>query len=280
MRRSTSRGFTLLEVMIGLALMGLALTVLIKSAAGSIFNSEEAHMMGVVTDLARGKMYDIEEILLKDGFTDTSQSHESPECFTDEGWPNICYSYKVEEPKVPTLEELQAMALKKAQKDAGKMLGSAGSAAGGLGSNFTGSAGDALAALGSDAGALGGLENSMLGGMLGQMGMTGLDSGVEGAAAGSMISQMYTQFQEVLKVAVRKVTLTMTWTVLGSKRDMKVIAYFTDPLALNKTMLGQMTNLAEMMGGGSDSGSGSGSGTSSSSTGNSRGSRGSRGGGK
>ena len=54
-------GFTLLEVMIGLALLGLALTVLIKSAAGNIFNSQQAHMIGVVTDLARGKMYDIEE---------------------------------------------------------------------------------------------------------------------------------------------------------------------------------------------------------------------------
>jgi hypothetical protein len=40
---------------------------------------------------------------------------------------------------------------------------------------------------------------------------------------------------------------------------MKVIAYFTDPLALNKTMLGQMTNLAEAMGG-SPAGGGGGSG--------------------
>jgi hypothetical protein len=34
-----------------------------KAAAGNIASSEEAHMMGVATDLARGKMYDIEEIL-------------------------------------------------------------------------------------------------------------------------------------------------------------------------------------------------------------------------
>src|SRR5262245_11828481 len=99
------RGFTLLEVMIALALLGLSLVVLIKSAAGNIFNAEQAHMIGVATDLARGKMYDIEETLLKDGFSDTDQSQTDEKCFEEEGWPNICYSYKVEEPKLPSLDQ-------------------------------------------------------------------------------------------------------------------------------------------------------------------------------
>ena len=237
------RGFTLLEVMLALALMGLGLVVLIKSAAGSIFNAEQARMLGVATDLARGKMYDIEEVLLKDGFTDTDQSNESEECFTDEGWPNVCYSYKVEEPKLPTFEELQTMATSKA-KDA---LGSAGSAGSAL-----------LSQLGSDdlGSAAGGFENSMLGGMLG---MFGASSGVDAAAGASMIQNQYSMFQEVLKVSVRKVTLSLTWTVLGSKRDMKVVAFFTDPTAMNKTLLGQASGALEASGGGSGSGSGSGS---------------------
>ena len=236
------RGFTLLEVMIGLALLGLALTVLIKSAAGSIFNSEEAHMMGVVTDLGRGKMYDIEEILLKDGFSDTDQSNESEECFTDEGWPNICYSYKVEEPKLPSFDELTSMAEGKA-KDA---MGSAGSGSG------AGSAGD-LMAMGSG----GGLQNSALGGMLGMVGMFGGSQDIDAAAGGAMIQGQYSMFQEVLKVSVRKVTLTLKWKVLGSDRDMRVVAFFTDPSAMNKTLLGGMTNALEASGGGSGSGSGS-----------------------
>ena len=53
-------------------------------------------MMGVATDLARGKMYDIEEKLLKDGFTDTDQSQDDCKPFDDEGWPTITYAYKVE----------------------------------------------------------------------------------------------------------------------------------------------------------------------------------------
>lgn len=237
MKRRIPSGFTLLEVMIGLALLGLGLIVLIKFAAGNIFNSEEAHMMGVVTDLGRGKMYDIEEVLLKDGFTDTSQSNESEECFTDEGWPNICYSFKVEEPKLPSFDELTTMAEGKA-KD---MMGS--------GSN-AGSAAMAAAAAGSG----GGLQNSALGGMLGMVGMFGGSQDIDAAAGGAMIQGQYSMFQEVLKVSVRKVTLTLKWKVLGSDRDMKVVAFFTDPSAMNKTLLGGMTNALEASGGGSGSG--------------------------
>jgi general secretion pathway protein I len=105
---AAQRGFTLLEVMFGLALLGLGLTVLIKSAAGDIFNAQQAHMMGVVTDLARGKMYDIEEKLLHDGFSDTEQ-HEDDQSFSDEGWPQIHYSYKVELVELPGFEQLQAI---------------------------------------------------------------------------------------------------------------------------------------------------------------------------
>jgi len=47
--RARTRGFTLLEVMIALALLGFGLTVLIKSAAGNIFNAQQAHMIGVGT---------------------------------------------------------------------------------------------------------------------------------------------------------------------------------------------------------------------------------------
>ena len=74
MMRRRQLGFTLMEVMIGLALLGVALTVLIKSAASSIFSARQAQMMGIATDLARGKLNDIEEILLKDGYTETDQS--------------------------------------------------------------------------------------------------------------------------------------------------------------------------------------------------------------
>ena len=132
--RRARGGFTLLEVMIALALLGLGLTVLIKSAAGSIFNSQQAHMMGVATDLARAKMYDIEEKLLKDGFSDTEQ-HEEDQSFTDEGWPQIKYSYKIEVVELPSFDDLQAIAQGHAKAGSGSAGGGSGSGLG-SGSSF------------------------------------------------------------------------------------------------------------------------------------------------
>ena len=229
------RGFTLLEVMLALALMGLGLVVLIKAAAGNIASSEEAHMMGVATDLARGKMYDIEEILMKDGFTDTDQSQLDDKCFDDEGWPSICYSYKVEEPKLPSYDELQQMAQGAAK----------GSGAGsGSGSGF-----------GSDQ-APGGFENSALGGMIGMMGaFGGGKQDITAAQGGALIQGQYSMFQEILKVSVRKVTLTMKWKVLGRDQEMKVVAFFTDAAAMDKVLNGMGSQeLPTASGTGSNSG--------------------------
>lgn len=217
------RGFTLLEVMIALALLGLGMVVLIKSAAGNIFSTEDAHMMGIATDLARGKMYDIEETLLKDGFTDTDQSQEDEKCFEDEGWPNICYSYKVEEPKLPSFDQLQTMGQKQAEKAMQEAAGSAGSALG--------------SALGSDS--LGGFENSTLGSMMGLMGsLGGGKQDITAQQGASLFQSQYEMFQEILKVSVRKVTLTVKWKVLGRDRSMKVVAFFTDAAAMDKVLNG------------------------------------------
>lgn len=244
------RGFTLLEVMIALALLGLALTVLIRSAAGSIQSAEESHMMGVATDLARSKMYDIEEKLLKEGFTDTDQSQTDFKPFDDEGWPNIYYKYEVIQVQFPNFDELQAMAQGKATK-----LGS-------------GSSAPAPAPAGSGSGLLSGsndplsnFQNSALGGMMGMMGMlgggTGAGAGVAGAQGAAMIQSKFDMFQQILKVTVRKVKLTVKWQVLGKDRDMTVIAFYTDPAAMDKVLNGLgSTDISGQQGSGAGTGSG------------------------
>jgi general secretion pathway protein I len=227
-------GFTLLEVMFALVLLGLALTVLIKSAAGNIFSAQQAHMMGVVTDLARGKMYDIEEKLLKDGFSDTEQ-HEDDLTFDAEGWPLIKYSYKIEVVELPSFDTLTAMA---AGSGARPGSGSAGS--------------------GADASSF---SDSMLGGMLSQFGGFGGASGGKGgdinASIGSaFVQSQYSMFQQILKDTIRKVTLTVNWQVMGSDRDMKVVAFFTDAASMDKVLNGMGS---QELASGSGSGSGSGS---------------------
>ncbi|MGE5181300.1 MAG: prepilin-type N-terminal cleavage/methylation domain-containing protein [Acidobacteriota bacterium] len=247
----TRRGFTLLEVMIALALLGLALGVLIKSSAGSVFAAEEAHMMGVATDLARGKMYDIEEKLLKDGFTDTDQSQSDFKPFEEEGWPNVFYKYDVIQVEFPSFDQLQAMAM-------GQALGSGSAARGsamlgsGLGSGFDLGSNDPLSSF----------QNSALGGMMSMMGGLGggglgaASSGVTGAQGASLIQSQYQMFQQILKVTVRKVKLTVKYQVLGRDRDFTVVAFFTDPAAMDQVLNGLGSQpLTGMPGTGSGTGS-------------------------
>ena len=248
-RSRPSRGFTILEVMIGLALLGLALTVLIKSAANSIFNSEQAHMMGITTDLARGKMYDLEEKLIKDGFTDSDQS-QCDQSFDTEGWPTIKWCAKVEEVEMPDFDQLQAMAKGQAAKGMGSGAGSGSGLGSGLGSG----------GLGPD-GAIGGFQNSALGGMMSMFGGGSKGADIGGAQGASLIQSQYAMFQQILKVSIRKVTLTVTYKVLGSDRELKVVAFFTDAGAMDKVINGLGAQELPPAGSGSGSGGGSGSGS-------------------
>ena len=194
-RTRPMHGFTLLEVMIALALLGVALAVLIRSTAGTIASAKQSQMMGVVTDLSRGKMYDIEELLLKDGFTDTDQSEDN-RTFEEEGWPSVRYSYKVEQVELPSFEQLQAMAAGQ-----GSAAGSGARRAGpGSGSGP-----------GSDGAPSGGFEDSALGGMLSQLGggFAGGSQDADSKAGASFIQGYYSMVQETLKVSIRKVTLTV-----------------------------------------------------------------------
>ena len=235
--------------MVALAILGFGLVVLMRSATRSIYSAEEAHMMGVVTDLARGKMYDIEEKLLKEGFTDTDQSQEN-QTFAEEGWPDVRYSYKVEQVELPSFDTLTQMTVEHAKNGSGSGSGS-GSALG-----------SAIAGLGSS----NPMGDSMLGGMLGMLG-GGKD--ISSAQGGAFIQAQFQMVQETLKVSIRKVTLTVNYKALGQDQDMTVVAFFTDPAAMDKVLngLGSQDLPEDGTGSGSGSGRGSGKGSGSGSSG-------------
>ena len=244
MIRHRQRGFTMLEVMFALALLALGLTVLLKSAAGNIVAAKDAQMIGVTTDLARAKMYDLEETLIKDGFNETGLADAEDKCtnfekFEEEGWPDVEWCAKIEQVELPNWEELQGLGSAKAA--AGK--GSAGSGAGAGSSNaFNDSA-------------LGGMMSMLGGGFAGGSGSANIDN----AVGASFVQGQFQMVQEVLKVSIRKVTLTMKWTVMGRARDMEVVAFFTDSASMDKVLSGLgSTDLDDAAGSGSGSGSGSG----------------------
>ncbi len=100
------RGFTILEVMIALAILAGGLAISIAATASNVRQAHRAQMLGVVTNLARGKMYDIEEELIHDGFGELEKTEDGD--FSDEGWPNIEWEVTVEKVELPGLAALQA----------------------------------------------------------------------------------------------------------------------------------------------------------------------------
>ena len=193
LRRGTG-GFTLVEVMLALAILGMALVMLMRSAASSLFATSQAQMLGVVTDLARGKMYDLEEQLAKDGFNTADQKMNGD--FSEEGWATVEWEAIVEEAELPNLETVKEVG-QGASADGGKGIAARTGAKAPPGSG-TGSGSDAA--------------NSTTG----------------------FIEQFYSIISDLLKVSLRKVTLIVTWKVVGHDRDMKVIMYVTDPAAMVK----------------------------------------------
>src|SRR5262245_62616960 len=66
--KAARRGFSLLEVMVAIAILGLALTVILSAQGGLAASNNSAAKMSIATSLARCKMTELEQKLLRDGY--------------------------------------------------------------------------------------------------------------------------------------------------------------------------------------------------------------------
>lgn len=101
-----ARAFSLLEVMVAVALLALGLVLLLQVQARSIQLAQDARFITVATMLARGKLYDCQQDLLKKGFSIGDYDEEGK--FDDEGFPTFyweCHAYQPELP-VPDATEI------------------------------------------------------------------------------------------------------------------------------------------------------------------------------
>jgi len=202
------RGFTILEVVIALAILGTFSAALLGAAAGATRSAHRAKKLGIATDLARSKMYDLEEMLLKEGYQELDQEEDGD--FDDEGWPSYTWEAKIEKIELPG-------------------LGAAQSAMGGEEGGEDREGGDPT-------GGLGGLMGGLMGGM-GGMGGLG-DMGGMGDMGAAMIASQYEMISNVLEQSIRKVTLTVRWKVGKEPEELVVVCYFTDRLGVDRAVQG------------------------------------------
>jgi general secretion pathway protein I len=175
------RGFTLLEVMVALAVLALALTAVSDVVGAALRNHVRAHQLDVATMLARGRLAEAEATYEEEGFRDFDQTEAGT--FDEEGHPEVTWKLEAIKPQL----ELGPDAVLKA------LTGIDGGVAGLLGLDAK-----AQGQGGSPAGATGGPTTSLAG------------SPLAGSAV-AMIQQQLTGLGEQIKSGVREVRLTVGW---------------------------------------------------------------------
>lgn len=93
-----ARGFTLLEVMVALAILSLGLLGISDLVGGAMRNHARAKQLDVATLLARGKLADLEDHYEEEGFRDFDETDEGT--FDEEGHPEVVWKVLVRKPDV------------------------------------------------------------------------------------------------------------------------------------------------------------------------------------
>lgn len=115
-RREGRSGFTLLEVMAALAILGLTLVVLLSIVTSNVRATAHSRMITSATFLARGKMISIEDKVIEKGFQDLDEEDEGT--FDEEGFPQFRWTSDVEKIDLPTgaLQDSQNKSIDEAPK--------------------------------------------------------------------------------------------------------------------------------------------------------------------
>jgi general secretion pathway protein I len=92
------RGFTLLEVMVALAILAASLMAISEVVGGALRNHVRARQLDMATLLARGKMVEVQAAFERKGFRDFDESEDGT--FEAEGHPEIRWKLEVRRPTV------------------------------------------------------------------------------------------------------------------------------------------------------------------------------------
>ncbi|MCC6644867.1 MAG: type II secretion system protein [Polyangiaceae bacterium] len=203
-RSADDGGFTLLEVMVAVAILGLSLTVILSSQVGLFSSGTYAQHLGVATGLARCKMSELEEQFAKLGYPEVDTTDEGPCCAGDLRGDMKC-SWKIERIELPTPPLTDPLA------DGGLPFG------GGDGGNMTD---PSVLSLVTDGGM------PPMGGTAGLAGLAG--GGMQGMMAMAM-AMVYPALKPMLEASIRKVTLKVEWREGLAKRDLEVLQWVTNP---------------------------------------------------
>lgn len=220
---SNTRGFSLLEVLVALAILGLGLTSILSAQAGLFSSSARSMYTTAASNLARCKIAELEVKLLREGYQWTEQKGEGNCCEDDDESTYSC-KWSIEPVILPEMN----MSLN--GPDAGVSGSSSASpTSSGFLSGFSPTDTNGLNVPGG-LGALGGLVPGLSGSSPFGMLSSGSGSGAGmGGLATMALSLVYPTLKPMLEASIRRVTISVNWREGVIPRDFTLVEYVTNP---------------------------------------------------
>jgi len=215
--RSSSRGFSLLEVMVAIAILGLTMTVILSAQGGLAATNQSAANMGTAINLGRCRMTEIEEKLLKLGYPEIDEIDSSATCCDEREVPGFTCDWRVERVILPNPAPMSG-------PDGGSFLG--------LGSD------GGIAGLGAGGAPtdnpLGGAGLNLDGGITNLSSITSQVSQLGGGAGAAGLLTMvfgivYPSLKPLLEISIRRVSVTIKWREGLRERELPLVQYVSNP---------------------------------------------------
>jgi len=208
-----ARGFSLLEVMVAIAILGLVLTVILSAQGGLAASNRSSANMGQAVALGRCKMTELEENLLRLGYPELDQIDQGVPCCTDERSEGFTCDTRVEKVEMPNFQSGNSLG------DGGALIGP-GAGSGSPLAQLSNPAGGAGLNLSTDGG-LQGLGSSLTQQFGGGGGAEGLLSMVMGI--------LYPSIKPMYEASIRRVSVTVKWKEGPNDRELPLVQYVTNP---------------------------------------------------
>jgi len=198
-----ARAFTLLEVMVAVAILGLSLTVILSAQAGLYSGGTYAQHTSIAIGLLRCRMTEIEERMLKLGFPEVEEKDDGT-CCEDDTRQDMRCNWQIDRVELPEAKPPEFTPSAASSAGAGPL-----GAISQIASNPQQFAGDA---------GISTLASALKEG-------TGGVAGIEGLA----MSLVYPRLKPMLEASIRKVTVTIKWREGIRDRDITIVQYVTHP---------------------------------------------------
>jgi|HubBroStandDraft_1064217.scaffolds.fasta_scaffold03021_8 general secretion pathway protein I len=215
------RGFSLLEVLVAVALFGAVVTFILSAEAGLISGNKSAAKMSQATELGRCRMTELEEKQIRLGFPEIEEKDSSSACCMDTETPGFSCDWNVERVKLPEATSLGGDAGLSSLYGGNLELGDGGapsSPASSAGSPLLNPAGGAQLDFDGGLDTFGQSIQQSLGGGMGAQGLVSM-----------VFSIVYPSLKPVLESAIRKITVVVRWKEGAIDRDFTLTQYVTNP---------------------------------------------------